>query len=266
MAQATEAEQDECRRQHQEYLAATGKVKHLSTNPYLNDRINHLDLLLKPISKTEHADRHKRNALPDVAKDAQRDGKLASKSTWLGGHTAPQKPSSASWGVAKVYPEQPGKSTKLSPGLIPGVNPSTQPRGRLPASVSGSLNPGGTEETTSGHPVPRAPSSLSEGLQEHLDCNKDNFSAQAPINLVQRRAFQSDGSSLRNKRALAHRQTSGTVSSTIQGPKDRINSCQAKETLIQDKFRKSLPNSECISKTKWQNPTIATPSVACCFY
>ncbi|XP_035200968.1 cytoskeleton-associated protein 2-like [Oxyura jamaicensis] len=167
---------------------------------------------------------------------------------WLGGRAAPQKSSSASRGVALVHPEQPGKSTKLSLGLVPGVNPSTQPRWRLPASASGSLNPGGTEETARGRPVPRAPSLLSKGLQEHLDCNKENFSAQAPTNLVQSRAFQSDGSSLGNKRALALRQTSSTMSSTIQGPKDRINSCQAKETLIQDKFRKSLPGSKSASQ------------------
>ncbi|XP_066839466.1 cytoskeleton-associated protein 2-like isoform X1 [Anser cygnoides] len=239
---------DERRRQLQEYLAATGKLKQPNTKPYLNDRINRLDPLLKPVSKPEHANRNKRDALPDVAKDAQRDGKLASKPTRLGGRAAPQKSSSASRGAAVVHPEQPGKSTKLSLGLVLGVNPSTQPRGRLPASASGSLNPGGTEETARGRPVPRAPSSLSEGLQEQLDCNKENFSAQAPTNLVQSRAFQSDGSSLGNRRALAHRQTSGTVSSTIQGPKDRINSCQAKETLIQDKFRKSLPSSKSASQ------------------
>lgn len=194
------------------------------------------------------------------------DAERGSKPVRLSGRAAPQKFPSTSWGAAVVHPKQPGKSTKLSSGLAPGVNPSAPPRGRLPASASGSLNPGGTEETVRGGPAPGEPCLLNEGLQEQLESNKENFSAQAPTHLVQSRAFQSDGNSVMNKRALAHRQTSGTVSSTIQGPKDRINSCQAKETLIQDKFRKSLPNSECISKTKWQNPTIATPSVACCFY
>uniref|UniRef100_A0A8C3CJG7 Cytoskeleton associated protein 2 like n=1 Tax=Cairina moschata TaxID=8855 RepID=A0A8C3CJG7_CAIMO len=140
-----------------------------------------------------------------------------------------------------VHPKQPGKSTKLSSGLAPGVNPSAPPRGRLPASASGSLNPGGTEETVRGGPAPGEPCLLNEGLQEQLESNKENFSAQAPTHLVQSRAFQSDGNSVMNKRALAHRQTSGTVSRTI-------SSCQAKKTLIQDKFGKSLPSSKSASQ------------------
>ncbi|XP_038022862.2 cytoskeleton-associated protein 2-like [Anas platyrhynchos] len=234
---AAAAEQDKRRRQLQEYLAAKGKLKQPSTKPYLNDRINRLDPVLKPVSKPEHANRNKRDVFPDVALDAEKD----SKATRSHGRAAPQKFPSTSWGAAVVHPKQPGKSTKLSSGLVPGVNPSAPPRGRLPASASGSLNPGGTEETACGGPAPGEPCLWNEGLQEQLESNKENFSAQAATHLVQSRAFQSDGNSVMNKRALAHRQTSGTVSRTI-------NSCQAKKTLIQDKFRKSLPSSKSASQ------------------
>uniref|UniRef100_A0A8B9BW41 Uncharacterized protein n=1 Tax=Anser brachyrhynchus TaxID=132585 RepID=A0A8B9BW41_9AVES len=84
MAQAAaEAEQDEHRRKLQEYLAATGKVKHPSTKPYLNDRINRLDPLLKPVSKQEHADRNKRGCSP-----GRGEGRSEGRQACLQTHTA----------------------------------------------------------------------------------------------------------------------------------------------------------------------------------
>uniref|UniRef100_A0A8B9EAI4 Uncharacterized protein n=1 Tax=Anser cygnoides TaxID=8845 RepID=A0A8B9EAI4_ANSCY len=132
MAQAAaEAEQDEHRRKLQEYLAATAKVKHPSTKPYLNDQINRLDPLLKTVSKQEHADRNKRDALPDVAKDAQRDGKLASKPTPLGGRAAkemliqdkfrkslPSSKSASQKSSGKTQPLQPPQSLAVSTNLL----------------------------------------------------------------------------------------------------------------------------------------------------
>lgn len=47
---------------------------------------------------------------------------------------------------------------------------------------------------------------------------------------------------------MAHGQGSGAVSRTVRDPKDRINSCQAKEVLIQEKFRKPLPGSKSASQ------------------
>lgn len=201
-----------------------------------------------------------------MVKGPQRDGKLGAKSTQHPGHTAQQKSSNTSQRAVVVRPEQPRKSAKPPVGLVPSVSHRTQPRGRLSASNSGHLNPERNkkpeQETATAaapqggryHHPPEASCSLNEGLQDRLVCNKENVQAQASTHLVRNRVFQSDGKNLGNKRVLAHRQSSATMSRTIMGPKDRINSCQAKEEAIQDKFRKTLPGSKSAS----QKPGVKT--------
>ncbi|XP_021230686.1 cytoskeleton-associated protein 2-like [Numida meleagris] len=248
------AAQEERRRQLQEYLEAKRKLKCPSTKPYLKDRTNHLDPLSKAVSKPEHLDRNKKDTVQNVVKGTWKDGKLAAKPTQPAGHAALQKSSHASQRVAVVRPQQLRKGTELPVGLVPSTGPSVQPRGRLPVSASCFPNPGGLEETGSSQPLPRAPCSLNDGLQERLGCGKENLPAQATTNLMPSNTFQSKGNSLGNKRALAHGQSSGTVSRTVKGPKDRINSRQTKEVLIQDKFRKPLPDLKSTS----QKPTDTT--------
>ncbi|XP_052558274.1 cytoskeleton-associated protein 2-like [Tympanuchus pallidicinctus] len=242
------AAQEERRRKLQEYLEAKRKLKCPSTKPYLKDRTNRLDPLLKPVSKPEHLDRNKKGAVQNVAKGTWKDDKPAAKPAQPAGHAALRQSSRASQRAAAMRPRQLGKGTELPAGLVPSTNPSAQPKGRLPASASCLLNPGRPEESGSGQPVPGAPCSLSEGLQEWLGCGKENLPAQAAANPVPSNTFQSNGNSLGKKRALAHGQSSGTVSRTVKGPKDRINSCQAKEVLIQEKFRKPLPASKSASQ------------------
>ncbi|XP_010721501.1 cytoskeleton-associated protein 2-like [Meleagris gallopavo] len=240
---------EERRRKLQEYLEAKRKLKCPSTKTYLKDRTNHLDPLLKPVSKPEHLDRNKKGTVQNVAKGTWKDGKLAAKPAKPAGHAALQQSSRASQRVAVIRPQQLGKGTELPAGLVPSTNPSAQPRGRLPTSASCLLNSGRPEETGSGQPVPRAPCSLNEGLQERLGCGKENLPAQAATNPVPSNTFQSNGNNLGKKRALAHGQSSGTVSRTVKGPKDRINSCQTKEMMRnQEKFRKPLPGSKSASQ------------------
>lgn len=211
-------------------------------------------------------DRNKKDILRNMTKGAQRNGKFGAKSTQHAGHTAQQKSSNTFQRAAMVCPEQTRKSAKLPVGLVPSMSHSTQPRGRLHASASGHLNPERNKkpaqetvttaalQTGSDHPIPGAHCSLNEGLQDRLVCNKENVRAQASTTPVLNRDFQSDGSNLGNKRFLAHRQSSATMSRTIMGPKDRINSHQAKEEPIQDKFRKTLAGSKSVS----QKPSIKT--------
>ncbi|XP_072702370.1 cytoskeleton-associated protein 2-like isoform X1 [Ciconia boyciana] len=257
------AAQEERRRRLQEYLAAKEKLKCPSAKPFLKDRTNCLNPPLEPVSKLEHVDRNKKDVLRNVVKGAQRAGKLGAKSTQ---HAAQQKSSNTSQRAAVVRPEQPRKSAKVLLGLVPSMSHSMQPRGRLPASNSGHLNPERNKkpaqetvttaapQTGSDHPPPGAPCSLNEGLQDRLVCNKENVQAQASTHPVPNRVFQSDGNNLGNKRVLAHRQSSATMSRTVMGPKDRITSRQAKEEPIQDKFRKTLPGSKSTS----QKPSVKT--------
>ncbi|XP_063214708.1 cytoskeleton-associated protein 2-like isoform X2 [Chroicocephalus ridibundus] len=205
-----------------------------------------------------------KDVLRNVAKGPQRDGKLGTKSTEHVGHTAPQKSSNTSSQRAAVArPEPPRKSARPPMGLMPSISHHTQPRGRLPASNPGHLNPERSKKPAretaapqagSEHPPPEAPCSLSEGLRDRLVCNKENVRAQASARPVQNRVFQSDGNNLGSKRDLARRQSSATMSRTIMDPKDRINSRQAKEEPIQDKFRKTLPGSKSTS----QKPSVKT--------
>ncbi|KAM6342344.1 cytoskeleton-associated protein 2-like isoform 2-T2 [Podargus strigoides] len=224
---------------------------------FFKDRTNHLNPTLEPVSKLEHVSRNKKDVLSSVAQGAQRDGKLAAKSTQHAGHAAPQKSLSTSQRVAVVHPEQPRKSTKLPLGLVPSMNHPTKPRGRLLTSISDHLNPErnkkpAQETVTAAAPQSGsdsgAPGSLSEGLQDRLVCNKENIRPPAAAQPVPNRVFQSDGNSLGNKTVLAHRQSSATVSRTAKGPKDRINNHWAKEEMIQNKFRKTLPGSTSASQ------------------
>ncbi|KAM6369831.1 cytoskeleton-associated protein 2-like [Pluvialis apricaria] len=251
---------EERRRQLQEYRGAKEKLKCPSAKPFLNDRTNRLNPPLEPVSKREHVDKNKKDVLRNVVKGPQRDGKLGAKSTQYSGHAAQQKSSNTSQRAVVVRPEQPKKSAKPPMGLVPSVSRSTQPRGRLSASNSGHLNPAKNKqpaqetvtaaapEAGTDHPPPEAPCSLNEGLQDRLVCNKENVRAQASTHPVRSRVYQSDGNNLGNKSVLAHRQSSATMSRTITGPKDRINSCQAKEEPIQDKVRKTLPGSKSTSE------------------
>lgn len=198
-----------------------------------------------------------------MVKGAQRDGKSGAKSTQ---HAAQQKPSNASQRAMVVRPEQPRKGAKLPVGLVPSRSCSTQPGGRLLATNSGHLNPERSkkpaQETAtaaapqpgSAHPPPGAPCALNEGLQDRLVCNKENIRAQASTHPVLNRVFQSDGNNLRNKTVWARPQSSAAMSRTITGPKDRINSHQAKEEPTGDRFRKTLPGSKSLS----QKPGVKT--------
>ncbi|KAM6191390.1 cytoskeleton-associated protein 2-like [Sarcoramphus papa] len=250
----------ERRRRFQEHLAAKEKLKCPSAKPFLKDRTNRLNPPLQPVSKLEHVDRNKKDILRNVAKGAQRDGKPGAKSAQHAGHAAQQKSSNTSQRAAVVRPELPRKSAKLPVGLVPSMSRPTQPRGKLPTSTSGHLNPernkkpaqetvaAAAPQTGGDRPAPGAPCSLKEGLQDRLVCNKENVRAQASTHPVLNRVFQSDRNNLGNKRVLAHRQSSATTSRTVTGPKDRINSRQAKEEPIQDKFRKTLPGSKSASQ------------------
>ncbi|KAM6035012.1 cytoskeleton-associated protein 2-like [Theristicus caerulescens] len=261
MERAAGAAQGEQRRRLQEYLAAKEKLKCQSAKPFLKDRTNCLNPPLEPVSKLEHVDRNKKDVVRNMAKGPQRDGKLGAKPTQHAGHAAQQKSSNASQRAAVVRPEPPRKSAKLPGGLVPSRSHSAQPRGRLPTSNSGHLNPernkkparetvsAAAPRTGSDHPAPGAPCSLNEGLQD-----KENVRAQASTCPGLKRVQQPDGNSIGNKRVLAHGQSSATVSRTVTGPKDRINSRQAKEELIQDKFRKTLPGSKSVP----QKPSVKT--------
>ncbi|XP_009702013.1 PREDICTED: cytoskeleton-associated protein 2-like, partial [Cariama cristata] len=256
----------EWRRELQEYPAAKEKLKCPSAKPFLKDRTNHLHSPLEPVSKLEHVDRNKKDGLGNVAKGNRRDGKLGAKSTQHAGHTAQQKSSNTSQRAAVVRPEQQRKSAKLPVGLLPSMRHPTQTRGRVPTSNSGHLSPernkkpaqgtvtAAAPQTGSDHPPPGAPCSLNEGLQDRLVCGKENVGAQASTHAALNRAFQSDGKNLGSKGVLSHRQSSTTMSRVITGPKGRINSHQAKEEPVQDKFRKTLPGS----KSRFQKASIKT--------
>ncbi|XP_042657528.1 cytoskeleton-associated protein 2-like [Tyto alba] len=266
MERAGAAVQGEQRRWLQEYLAAKEKLKCPTARPFLKDQTNHLNPPLEPVSKLDHVDRNKKDVLRNMAKGTQRDGKLGAKSTQHTGHTAQQKSSNTSQRAAVVHPEQQRKSTKLPMGLVPSMSRSTQTRGRLPTSNSGRLKPemnkkpvqetvtAAAPQTGSDHPPPGVLRSLNEGLQDKLVCNKATVRAQASAQPVLNRVFRSDGNNFGNKRVLAHRQSSATMTRMVMGSKDRINSCQAKEELIQDKFKKTLPGS----RSTFQKPRIKT--------
>ncbi|XP_075592615.1 cytoskeleton-associated protein 2-like [Balearica regulorum gibbericeps] len=266
MERAGAATQEEQRRRLQEYVAAKEKLKCPSAKPLLKDRRNHLNPRLEPVSKLDRVDRNKKDVPRNVAMGAQRDGKLGAKSTQHAGHAAQHKSSNTSQRAAVVRLEQPRKTAKLPMGLVPSMSHPMQPRGRLPTSTSGHLNPerskkpaqetvtAAAPQTGSDHPPLGAPCSLNEGLQDRLVCNKENIQAQTSTRSVLNRVFQSDGNNLGNKKVLAHRQSSAIMSRVVTGPKGRINNCQAKEDLIQDKFRKTLPGSKSTS----QKPSVKT--------
>ncbi|XP_064353990.1 cytoskeleton-associated protein 2-like [Dromaius novaehollandiae] len=256
--------QEERRRQLQEYLAAKGKLKRPSTKPYLKDRTNHLNPLVKPLSKPEHVAGSKKDVLANAAKGARKDDERGV--TRRAGHDPQQRSSNATQRAAVVPPEQFRKSTKLPPGLIPSTNHSAQPR-RLPTSTSCHLNAEGTEEAaketvtavvlTGSDLLPGAARSLNKSLQERLVCNKENFPGQAPSDPALSSVLQSDGNGPRNRKVLAHKQTSGAISRTIRGPKDRTNSHQKREELIHDQLGKSL----LASKNASQKPSSKTPAL-----
>ncbi|KAM6389813.1 uncharacterized protein O9250_014840 [Rhynochetos jubatus] len=242
--------------------------------PFLKDCTNHPNPPLEPVSKLEHADRNKKDIVRNVAKGAQRDGKLGAKSSRHAVHTAPQKPSNTSQRVAAAHPALLRKSTKLSMGLVPSMSHSAQPKGRLPTSTSGHLNPevkkleqetvtAAAPQPGSDHPPPGAPFSLNEGLRDRLVSNKENIRAQASARPVPSRPFRSDGKSLGNKRAFTHRQSPAMMSRTVIGPKDRINSHQAMEEPIQDKFRKTLPGSKSAPQKPSAKPQPLQPPKLC---
>ncbi|XP_055551987.1 cytoskeleton-associated protein 2-like isoform X1 [Falco cherrug] len=253
------AAQEEQRRLLQERLAAKAKLKCPSAKPFLKQQMNPLNPPLKPVYKLQHVDRNKEEACRNVVKGAQRDGKLGAKSTQHAGHAAQQNSNTCQRAMV-VHPEQPRKSAKLPTGLMPSMSHSTQTKGRLPASNSGYLNPGRNEkpaqetvtaaapQTESIDPLPGSFCSLNEGLQDKLVCNKENIRAQASNHPVLNRVSQSHGNSLSNRKVLTHRQSSATMSRAITGPKDRINSRQAKGEPIPDKIRNTLPGSKSVSQ------------------
>ncbi|XP_010156525.1 PREDICTED: cytoskeleton-associated protein 2-like, partial [Eurypyga helias] len=254
----------EWRSRIQENQTGKKKLKCPSAKAFLKDRTNHLNHPpLELVPKLERVDRNK-DVVRNVAKGAQRDGKLDAKSSHRAGHAAQQKPSITSQRAAAAHPELPRRSTELPMGLVLSRSHPTQPKGRLPASSSGHLNPERKETpaqetvTAAAHPPgidlppPGAPFSLNEGLQGRLVGNKKNIQAQASAHPLPSRPFQSDGKSLRNQRVFTQRQSSAMMSRTVTGPKDRINSHQAREEPIQDKFRKALPGS----KSAPQNPSV----------
>ncbi|XP_026718968.1 cytoskeleton-associated protein 2-like [Athene cunicularia] len=260
MEQAGAAAQGE-RRWLQEDLVGKEKRKCSSVKPCLKDKTNCLNPPAEPVSsELGHVDRNKKDALRNTAKVVQRAGKLGAKSTQHAGHTAQQKSSSTSQRAVVVRPEQLKKRTNLPTGLVPRTSHTIQARGRLPTSNSGHQNPAmnkkpaqetvsaAAPQTSSDHSPPGAPCSLTEGLQDRTGCNKENVQAQASTQPVLNTVFQSDGNNLGNKRLLGHRQSSARMSRTITGQKDRINSRQAKEEPIQDKFRKTLPGSKSTSQ------------------
>ncbi|XP_062452631.1 cytoskeleton-associated protein 2-like [Rhea pennata] len=238
-----------------------------SFSPYLKDRTNHLNPALKLLSKSEHVAGNKKDVLANVAKAAHKDDKLGIKTTQHTGHNLQHKSSNSTQRALVVPSEQFRKSTKLPLGPIPSTSHSAQPRRTLPTSTSCHLNAEGTEEAakecvtavvlTGSDLLPGAPRSVNKSLQERLVCNKENFPGQALSDPVLNSVFEPDGNSHSNRRVLAHRQTSGAVSRTIQGPKDRINSYRKREELIQDQLRKPLPGS----KNASQKPTSKTQAL-----
>uniref|UniRef100_A0A672UJQ2 Cytoskeleton associated protein 2 like n=1 Tax=Strigops habroptila TaxID=2489341 RepID=A0A672UJQ2_STRHB len=208
-----------------------------SYRPFLKDRTNHLNPPLEPVSKLQHVNRNKKDVLRSVAKG---DSELGAKPTQRAGLAVQQKSSSTSQRAAVARPEQPRKSAKLP------TSHSAQTRARLPTANSGRLNPERNKkpaqhltaapQTGHDHPSPGTTCSPDEGLEDRLVCNRENVHAQASTHI------------------LAHRQSSATMPRTITGPKDRMNSHQAKEEPIQDKFRKTLRGSKSMS----QNPSIKT--------
>ncbi|XP_071585372.1 cytoskeleton-associated protein 2-like isoform X1 [Heliangelus exortis] len=205
-------------------------------------------------------DRNKKDVPRDVVKGPQRNGKPGVKSTQHVGHTAQQKPSDTSQRAAVVQPDQPRRGTKLPLGHVPSMSHPTQPRGRLLTSTSTHSNSKRTKKPSqetvttaaplanSDHALPRAPSSLNQGLQDRLVCNKENLQAQGSAQPVLNRVFKSDGNNLGNKRVLAHRQSSVMMSRTVAGQKDRNTSHQARQEPSQDKFRRPLPGSKSMSQ------------------
>ncbi|XP_051496768.1 cytoskeleton-associated protein 2-like [Apus apus] len=254
----------EQRRQLQEYVAAKENLKCPSAKPFLKDQTNHLNPTLARVSKLQHVDRNKKDRPGSVAKGPWRDGKPAVKPRQHAGQAAQQKPSNTSQRVEVVLPQL-RRNTKHPMGPLLSLTQPTQPRGRLPTSTSAHSNPERNKKPSEGtviaaaplpgsdHPPPGALSSLDEGLQDRLVCNKENLPAQVSTHPVLNRVFQSDGNNLGNTRALAHRQTT-TRSRTVPGPKDRINNHQAKEGPDQDKFRRAAPGSKSAS----QKPSVRT--------
>ncbi|XP_009872306.1 PREDICTED: cytoskeleton-associated protein 2-like, partial [Apaloderma vittatum] len=217
-------------------------------------------------------DRNEKDVLGNVAKDAQRNGKLGAKSTQRAGLAAPQKSSNASQRAAVARPEQLRKNAKLPVGLVPSVSRLAQTAERLPASNSGHLNPERNKKpsqktvatpapgTGGDQPHPGAPCSQNEGLWDRLVGNKENVQAQASVRPVLNRAFQSRGNNLENRRVWAHQQSSATMSRTVPGTQDRASSRQAKEEPIQDKFRKTLPGSKSVPpKTNTKTQPLQPP-------
>ncbi|KAM4883644.1 cytoskeleton-associated protein 2-like isoform 2-T2 [Sylvia borin] len=243
------------RTQLQNCQEAEERLKCPSAKPFLKVWTNHLNAPLEPVSKLKHVDRNKKDVLENVMVGAQEDGKLGAKSTQHTGHTAQKKPSNTSQRAGGV---QPGNNVTLPA--------SAQTRGRVPSSSSGHLNPGrnlkSAQETVtaaapqvgSDHPPPGAPCSLNEGLQDRLVCHKENLDPQTSTSPELIRTFQSDAKSLKEKRVLAHRESSAVTSRPVLCPKDRISNHQAKEEPVLDKFRKTLPESKSIS----QNTSIRT--------
>ncbi|XP_009999556.1 PREDICTED: cytoskeleton-associated protein 2-like [Chaetura pelagica] len=255
----------EQRRRLQEYIAAKEKLKCPSAKPFLKDQTNRLNPTLARVSKLQHVDRNKKDVPGSVANGPWRDGKPAVKPRQHAGQAAQQKPSNTTQRVTVVCPQL-RRSTKHPLGPLLSLSQPTQPRGRLPTSTATHPNPERNKKPSEGtvitaaplpgsdHPPPGALSSLDEGLQDRLACNKENLPAQVSTHPVLNRVFQSDGNNLGNTRALAHRQSSATSSRTVPGPKDRINNHQAKEGPDQDKFRRAAPGSKSAS----QKPSVRT--------
>ncbi|XP_025898188.1 cytoskeleton-associated protein 2-like [Nothoprocta perdicaria] len=250
------AAQEERRRRLQEYLAAKGKLKCSGTKPYLKDRTNHPNPLLKPLAKPEHVARSKEDVVASVAKGARRDDRPGVRSTQRAGLGPQQRPSKPPQRAAAPS-GQLRKSTQPS-----STNPSARPRGKLPASTSPQLSAGRTEEAAkeagAAVPLPGAPRSLSEGLQERLLCNKENIPGEAPSEPASSGTFEPDGNG--HRRAVAHGPTSTTAPRASQGPKDRANSHQKREGLIQHQLGKSLPGTKEASQKQSSKTRASQPA------
>uniref|UniRef100_A0A8C3XUS4 Cytoskeleton associated protein 2 like n=1 Tax=Chelydra serpentina TaxID=8475 RepID=A0A8C3XUS4_CHESE len=255
---------EERQKKLQEYLVAKGKLKCPNTKPYLKDRTNQPNPQLPPLSKSG----------PVTSKCIPKDHAPAVKNTRSAGHTLQHRSSNApgSQRPKTVSPNLLGKSTWPPANLLPNKSHCVRLNRMASSSTCHQLNqiqktgksenPGTVTDQravmliqTGKDPQCGEHHSVTENLQEMVDCDKVNLPSKTTLESSENRTesgldikvqSRTGLNKPENKRGFVHRHTVGTAPRNNVGLKDRVTACWTSKELIRNKLAKSPPGCKVV--------------------
>ncbi|XP_074837974.1 cytoskeleton-associated protein 2-like [Carettochelys insculpta] len=272
------AAQEERQKKLQEYLAAKGKLKCQNTKPYLRDRTNRPNPPLPSRSKSGPVVRAKKDVLSKVPECIPKDCAPAVKNTRSAGHILQHKSSnvSVSQRPKTAPPIPPCQGTWPPANLLSTKSHQKQLNRTSLSSTCHQLNQ--IQETgkaenrgtvadqsavmltqTGRDPQSEQRHSVSETVQEMVDCNKENFPSKTTLQSSENRRDSGldvtvqSRTGLRNpdrKRVAVHRYTLGTAPRNNGSLKDRFTIRQISRELIGNKLAKSPPGSKDVCRQR----------------